>query len=210
MGFPLLMVFPAILFLGSMGTSIAFLWSSAHPGAVYGSRDVQVFGIPYWTLSLSLNIIVTVLIGIRLFTYRKNIRDALGPHHGKHYTTIFAISVESAILYAVFAFVALVCFAENSVAENVTFPMLGQIQVIAPNLIIYRVARGISFTSADSRNHTGTSVHFANGQSSDVSETVGGSMGSRGKNINLNVFRQTRSTLVADPYSSKRDQDSPV
>src|ERR1700761_2898307 len=50
------MAFPALVFLGSIGTSITYLYWSSHLNALYSTPAVAIFGIPYWTLSLLFNI----------------------------------------------------------------------------------------------------------------------------------------------------------
>ena len=124
-----ILILPGIVYLGSVGCAIALLVFAANPGAMYSSHTVQVFGTASWTLSLSLNVIVTVLIAGRLLYYRSRLREILGPNHGKVYTTIIAITVESAAIYAVFELMALVAFLTNSPTKNVFFPMLGNVQV---------------------------------------------------------------------------------
>lgn len=126
------LILPCLIYLGSVACAIALLVFAANPGAMYSSHTVQVFGTANWTLSLSLNVIVTVLIAGRLIYYRTRLREVLGPNHGKVYTTILAITVESAALYAIFELMALVAFLTNSPTENVFFPMLGNVQVRDP------------------------------------------------------------------------------
>lgn len=112
-----------------MGCSIALLVFTANPGASYSTHIVQVFGTATWSLSLSLNVIVTLLISGRLIYYRTRSRKVLGTSHGRVYTTILAITVESAALYAIFELIVLATFLKNSATENVFFPMLGNVQV---------------------------------------------------------------------------------
>ncbi|THH03571.1 hypothetical protein EW145_g6170 [Phellinidium pouzarii] len=157
----LVMILPVLTYLGSIGTSIANVVFTANPGSTYSSHLVQVFGTANWSLSLSLNVMLTGLIAGRLLRYRAKLRKVLGPNHGKVYTNILAISVESAALYAIFEIMVLVTFLKNSPTENVFFPMTGNIQVITPNLIILRVAKGISFTTEDSKDTALSMMEFA-------------------------------------------------
>lgn len=132
-----MVLFPVILYLASIGTSLGFIVLSSLPGSTLNTHMVEVMSIPNWVLSLSLNIIVAFLISGRLMYYRHKLRDALGKHHVRHYTTIAALVVESAALYAVFALITLVVFALNNALENTFIPILGVIQVSLLQLIEY-------------------------------------------------------------------------
>ncbi|KAI5116362.1 hypothetical protein M0805_001372 [Coniferiporia weirii] len=154
------MTVPILIYLGSVGTSIALLVFSANPGANYSTRIVQVFGTANWSLSLSLNVILTALIAGRLLRYRSRLRNVFGLGNDKLYTAILAASVESAALYAMFEVMVLASFLTNSLSEQILFAMTGNVQVIAPNLIILRVAKGISFASKNSVNSALSAVEF--------------------------------------------------
>ncbi|KAH7914554.1 hypothetical protein BJ138DRAFT_1143693 [Hygrophoropsis aurantiaca] len=159
---------PAILYLASIGVSIAFLWASAHPGSVYTTASVLAFAVPYWTCSVALNILASLLIAIRLLVYRRLLVQSIGPQHGKPYTTYIAMTVESAALYSVFGIIVLVTFALNNQLENAFLPILGIIQVLAPAIIISRIANGTSFDSHDYQSTIAplAALRFADGPSS--------------------------------------------
>ena len=125
----LVLILPIAVYLAAVACSIALLVFTSNPGAMYSTRIVQVFGTASWSLSLSLNVIVTILIAGRLVFYRRRLRKVLGSNHGRVYMTILAITVESAALYAIFELIVLVTFLTNSATENVFFPMLGNVQV---------------------------------------------------------------------------------
>lgn len=55
-------------------------------------------GTTYWSLSISQNILVTTLICARLFHARHMIIGTLGSEHGRLYTRICAILVESCVV----------------------------------------------------------------------------------------------------------------
>lgn len=109
-------------------TSICLLVSIERTGGFWGKEAVK-FGIAYWTLSISLNIIITVLIVARLILRRKRMRSALGDEHGHMYTSISAMLIESAALYSVWGLVFLITYAKNSAFNNILLPALGQVQV---------------------------------------------------------------------------------
>jgi len=155
-------ILPALLYLGEVATGISFLVFSAHPNASYSTRQVKAFLDPYWCFSLVLNVIVSFLIAGRLLHYRHQQKKFLGPQHTRHYTTIAAVLVESAAIYIGWVAVALAFFIRNSVWENLFIPLLGLVQVIAPNLIIYRLITGRGFSYDDSKEiKAGSTIKFA-------------------------------------------------
>lgn len=109
------------------------------PGASFWSLIVVKFSIAYWTLSISLNIILTLLISGRLLFFRNRIESSLGAHHAKTYSSLVAMLVESAALYSVTGLIFIISYARNSPFQNIVLPPLGQIQVtvLVFNLDLY-------------------------------------------------------------------------
>jgi hypothetical protein len=91
--------------------------------------EAMKLGISYWSLSISLNTILTLAIVSRLFYVRRRVRGALGDHHSDTYTSIAAMLIESASLYSIWGLVFLVCYARNTPFQNLLLPALGQVQV---------------------------------------------------------------------------------
>ena len=60
-------------------------------------------GVPYFSISLALNIILTLVIVTRLILHSRNLREATGAPAttGRLYNTIITMLVESCALYAV-------------------------------------------------------------------------------------------------------------
>jgi len=168
MGNKCALVLPVLLYLATVGASFAWLIVTATPGAVYSDHAVQVAGFCYWSLSAAMNVCASCVICARFWIHRRAVMRAVGPGQGAFYLGYMAMTLESALLYTVFVIIALVVFLLNSPLENVFFPVLGTVQVrvfvranrvvmvtlcacltlttqvIAPALIIYRIARGIS------------------------------------------------------------------
>ncbi|EED80166.1 predicted protein, partial [Postia placenta Mad-698-R] len=71
------------------------------------------FTLAYFVMTLSLNIIVTLLIVGRLLFYRQRIMHALGAEDVSHYANVAGILIESASLYSAFAILFLVPFGLN-------------------------------------------------------------------------------------------------
>lgn len=96
--------------------------------SVYIAKIVN-WTIPYLSLSLALNILVTIFIVVRLLLQRRRITRALGNLHGVHYTSIVAMIIESAALYSVFSLLLLVPFGLKSPISQIFLPCIGQVQV---------------------------------------------------------------------------------
>lgn len=118
-----------MLYLATVGSSLAWLSYSSQPGAQYSTHSVQVSGIWYWSFSCAMNICVSCLISARLWMHRRDISHAMGSQQGAFYLGYMAMTLESALLYTVFVIIAMVVFTANSPLENVFFPVLGNIQV---------------------------------------------------------------------------------
>ncbi|PPQ94610.1 hypothetical protein CVT25_011404 [Psilocybe cyanescens] len=140
----LVMGIPAIAYLGSVTTGVLWLTQiSATSPWVAGSIN---FTAPYFWLSLALNMTMTIAICARLLFFRTRVRKVLGHNHGSDYTSIAAMVVESAAIYSAFSLCFLIPFALNHPIQNTFIQMLGEVQIIAPLLITYRVAYGKAWT----------------------------------------------------------------
>jgi succinate-acetate transporter protein len=87
------------------------------------------FTLSYFSLSLSLNVLLTFLIVIRLLLHRQRTRKHLGAKHATHYTSIAAMLVESSALYSAFSLIFIVSYARNSPVQNLFLPVLAEVQV---------------------------------------------------------------------------------
>ncbi|TDL29997.1 hypothetical protein BD410DRAFT_703038, partial [Rickenella mellea] len=141
-----IMVIPVLAYLGSTAMSILTIFQSAQPGASLWSHTTISFAVPYWSLSLSLNLLVTLMIATRLLMMRNKIIAVLGPEHSKTYTSVAAMMVESAAPYSITGLIFIICYARASNVQNLVLPVLGQIMCISPELIMLRVALGRAWT----------------------------------------------------------------
>ena len=87
------------------------------------------FTLPYLSLSLALNIILTIAIVLRLLTFRYRIVSVLGPTYGTQYTSIAAMIIESAALYSAVSVTFLVLFGIGNPVSQVFIQSLNQFQV---------------------------------------------------------------------------------
>lgn len=100
-----------------MGT----LWTleSSEPGLSFYSKLPLAFGTSYYSISLGVNIILTVLITGRLLVYRKQILESLPAEHAHGYISMLTIIVESAAIYSVCALLFLITYSVNNPANQV-------------------------------------------------------------------------------------------
>ncbi|KAF8645371.1 hypothetical protein AX16_007874 [Volvariella volvacea WC 439] len=142
----LLCIFPGLMYLGAIVSLISLLVSMTRPAAsLWSTRAVQ-FGIAFWTLSISFNVISTLAISGRLFYVRHRIKKAMGAEPSGMYTSIASMLIESAAIFSIWGLVFLICFARDTPFQNIVLPTFGQIQGVAPALILLRVAQGRAWT----------------------------------------------------------------
>jgi len=133
------------------------------------------FNYPYFTVSLSLNILLTSMIVIRLVLHRRNIRNAMGSSvgAGQLYGAVITILVESSALYAVSFLLFFVPWAAGIWVGSNFWPILLMSQVIAPFLIIRRVAGRRALTSEAIVSRDPGSIRFrSQGDSTDSNGTL--------------------------------------
>lgn len=147
------LAFPCLMFAASFCLSLLLIVVLNKPGMTLWSSISIRLGIPYWSISIALNVILTLLICFRLLRARQKLRR-ISPTLGSNFVSISAMLVESAALYAVNGIILLVSYAVDSSFQHVALPLLGQTQSIAPLLIIMRVAEGTAWT-----RETANAVH---------------------------------------------------
>ncbi|KAG2068818.1 hypothetical protein BDR04DRAFT_1078945 [Suillus decipiens] len=137
-----IMLFPCLMFTASFAMGIMWLLQVATDSPYFSIN----YTIPYFSLSLALNIIITIVIVLRLLTYRYRISSALGSSYGTQYTSIAAMIVESAALYSAFSVAFLILFNLNNPISEIFIEALTQVQITAMLLIVFRVAQGKSWS----------------------------------------------------------------
>ncbi|KAF9447761.1 hypothetical protein P691DRAFT_638943, partial [Macrolepiota fuliginosa MF-IS2] len=139
-------VLPNLVFLASFTLSLLLIIMLCVPGITLWSTISINLAIPYWAISIALNVIITTCIAIRVLYMRHQMRQArVGS--GSEYVTYTSMTVESAALYTVNGLIFLVSYAVNSPIQNLALPVLGQSQSISPLLIILRVLQGRAWSS---------------------------------------------------------------
>ncbi|KAL1762037.1 hypothetical protein FB107DRAFT_254543 [Schizophyllum commune] len=153
-----IIVIPGCVFIASTTMSIFLLYQVSQPTeSLWLHVDV---GLTYFSLSLAVNLLLTLLIVGRLLSLSNQVTRMLGPQHARTYTSVAALLVESAAPYAVANLIFIVTYGIGSPGSNVVLPVLSQIMCTSSVLIILRVANGRAWsqqTTDIARNRTGIS-----------------------------------------------------
>ena len=205
------MAFPYLMYLASVGTCSSFPHGSGDTlinattaalgiAKIYydsGTRYITVTSTnittSYFSICLSLNILLTLMIVIRLIVHIRNFQKSTGAsdgYSGVHTTaaTVVMMLIESYALYAGFLLAYTIPWAMVSWVDTlfsgvlgtvqvcvvitvpdvllVLLPNYGCTQVIAPYLITLRVAKRRAMTS-ESISVTDESIHFRSQRSTD-------------------------------------------
>ncbi|KLO05655.1 hypothetical protein SCHPADRAFT_946726 [Schizopora paradoxa] len=166
---PSILTLIASTVLGALAT-----FQAAAPGSTFWSHTTVILILPYWSLSVSLNILISLAIVVRLLTSRRSVTKTLGAEHAKMYTSISAMIVESAAINSVTGLILIICYARESNVQNLLLPVYDHAICIAPELIALRVALGRAWSRETSRTVTSSLVIRRNGFSSEAASKLSG------------------------------------
>ena len=98
--------------------------------------------LPYLSISLSLNTLLTIVIVVRLILHARNTRNALGiTGIGGLCKAIIAMLVESCALYALSSLLVIGPLGAENYASNTFLTILGQTQVCHSHELNIRTGR---------------------------------------------------------------------
>ncbi|EJD43614.1 hypothetical protein AURDEDRAFT_152478 [Auricularia subglabra TFB-10046 SS5] len=137
----LCMLVPCIVYLGSIASGIGLSVAAARPAATFGQHAVVAFGTSFWSISVFLNVLTTAMIAGRLLYHRRQM-EMLGRARHSQYISVIAVLVESAALYSLSGLVYIPLFALNLPQQYAFSALLCNVTLIAPNLIVLRMALG--------------------------------------------------------------------
>ncbi|KAF9464585.1 hypothetical protein BDZ94DRAFT_1256090 [Collybia nuda] len=152
---------PILMYLGSVAMGCLVLFRSSRPHAHLWTQTTVNFGIPYFTLSAALNVTITAMISVRLLMYRRSLQRTMGP--GQYHTqsivpitSITAMLIESSAMYTAVSVLFIVPYGLGSYVSNMFLPNLTVLQILAPLLIILRVAKQRGWDSKTAGAYTST------------------------------------------------------
>ena len=113
------------------GMGITFTYQIAQPNSSFWNSTAIDFGLPYFSISLSLNVLLTFLIVARLVMHSRNVRAAMGAPSGAAglYRAIVTMLIESCALYAVNSLLFVGPWGAGSHVADIFLPILAEIQV---------------------------------------------------------------------------------
>jgi hypothetical protein len=140
--------FPFLMYLASLGmtsdppltyseltslivTGITLVSQNSRPGGGIWTPSAFKFGYPYLLVSLSLNVLLTLMIVMRLALYKRTIKNILGTTAGTNglFKAIIAMLVESFALYTVTYLLFIGTWGGKSYLVYTFFPILTETQV---------------------------------------------------------------------------------
>lgn len=102
---------------------------AAEPNSSLWADGTLNFSLPYFSLSMALNIFLTILLVSRLLYMRYKITSTLGAQYGKTYTGIATMVLESALPLGLVSLVFIVLYSIHNTAELLLLVLLVQVQV---------------------------------------------------------------------------------
>jgi hypothetical protein len=107
-------LFPGLAYLAAFSLAIIELVVAFKPGGnFFGGKTID-FGVPYYALTIALNVIITTLICARLWKLGNAVRKALGRESARMYTSVASMLIESAAPYSLVGIMFLVPYAMHS------------------------------------------------------------------------------------------------
>jgi hypothetical protein len=112
------------------GTGVVLIYQSTHLNNIWYSFK-PILGIPYFSVSISLNVLLTLIIVTRLILHSRSVGSALGPlvRPSRLYNAIVTILIESSALYALFSLLFIATWATKTRAIGLFLPILAETQV---------------------------------------------------------------------------------
>ncbi|KAH6873675.1 hypothetical protein BKA70DRAFT_1577693 [Coprinopsis sp. MPI-PUGE-AT-0042] len=175
----LFLALPGAVYLAIIAMSLSLLVATALPGAGFWQTQAVQFGVAYWGLSVALNVGITLAIAGRLLHMRSKHQGILSGSSNAFrpdtYTSVVAMLIESASLYAVWALLFIILYGKGSYVQNYILPSLGQVQSISSLLIIFRVSQGSAWdrTTINKLTTTGGTLDIKASNGTDMKGSTG-------------------------------------
>ena len=112
---------------------ITFICQTLRPGTFSYSSVGLSFGLSFYAISVSLNILLTLMIVTRLILHNRNIRNAMGTAHKPAglYNAVVTMLIESCAIYAVTYILYIAPWSTENSAQLIFSPILTVAQVRA-------------------------------------------------------------------------------
>lgn len=113
----------------SLATACLFAYETSSPSGFF-SKTTTSFALPFFAISLSLNILLTLMIVLRLAAYRQKGRNIFGQAYGQHYGSISTMFIESAALYTICSILLLATYATGHPINQIWLGISPAVQVV--------------------------------------------------------------------------------
>ena len=109
---------------------VTFLYQTSQPDSSIWNVVVIDFGLPYFSISIGLNILLTLMTVVRLILHARNTRAAMGiAGIGGLCAAIVTMLIESCALYAVSSLLFIVPWGAGNHSADTFLPILAETRV---------------------------------------------------------------------------------
>ncbi len=109
--------------------SFMVIFQASRPDSSLWTSTTVQFTLPYFVISISLNVSLTLLLVGKLLHMSYSLKKTMGKEHGDDYISIATMLIESATPYAITAIIFIITYGRNSNVQNLVLPVLAQIMV---------------------------------------------------------------------------------
>lgn len=136
------MLVPFLIYLGSIAMGSLFLYQALRPGASLFNHLSVDFGVPYFSLTAGLNVLISSLIVVQWLMFRREVKRVLGHDYAvfSPYVAAGPLLIESSLIYAVNSIIFVIPYGLGSHVANIFLPLQALAPVLSSMLIVHRVA----------------------------------------------------------------------
>jgi len=165
----LVVAVPILAYIAAFSLAIIELVLAGKPDGNFFHGKVINFGVPYYSLTIALNVVVTALICGRLWKLGSAVSKALGRDSARMYTSVASILIESAAPYSLVGIMFLVPYARGSGTAIAFGQVWAKLTCLAPQLIVLRVVTGRAWgREIITRANSGVHVVSSGGRSTGI------------------------------------------
>lgn len=158
-----IIAFPGLVYLASTVTAIITVYNSGLPTNSLFAGVAAKFGVAWVSLTVSLNIILTIMICTRIVMARTTANWRMHPKLAHMYTGMVPILVESALPFTILGIAFIAVYVKNVPEQLALAFVWGTWCAISPQMIILRVAMGHGWA----RN---TMAHLTNNEAAGLTD----------------------------------------
>ncbi|KAJ3564700.1 hypothetical protein NP233_g8121 [Leucocoprinus birnbaumii] len=155
-----LVVIPVLALLASFVCGVLLTIQAAHPGSSLWAQRTFNFALPYFAISMGLNMLLSIMLVGRLLYMRARIQKVLGREYTQLYATLAVMITESALPYGLVSLIFLTLYATKNAAAQLFLALYVQVECMSPIVIMLRVARGKAWSLQTMASEPLTSIKF--------------------------------------------------